>query len=301
MENARKACHEWIDRDSTSATAYRLLGETYENEDPLSAFAGYNAAFRRDSLDPHIISRIANMVNNNGQYSYALLITEEYRRHDSLNIDVNRQNAKAFCMMKMYPKAIERYESLKRMGDNSYLTLFYLGMSYYGNYDFYAAYDNLKKAISIMQPSGPNTGALYYFAKSAARTSWKGEGVEAMNTAISLTMPTDSVMIRLYKGLAECCEMNLDTKGEIAALLKQYEYSKENVLLYTIGCRYYYKDDDENALKYFNKYMENVPKDKRYEYDENGKIDNDRRTYYQDAEIKIKNIKEHKFFKGKQQ
>ena len=172
LENARKACHDWIDRDSTSATAYRLLGETYENEDPLSAFAGYNAAFRRDSLDPQIISRIANMVNNNGQYSYAMLITEEYRRHDSLNIDVNRQNAKAFCMMKMYPKAIERYESLKRMGDNSYLTLFYLGM-----------YDNLKKAISIMQPSGPNTGALYYFAKSAARTSWKEEGVEAMNTA----------------------------------------------------------------------------------------------------------------------
>lgn len=25
LENARKACHEWIDRDSTSATAYRLL------------------------------------------------------------------------------------------------------------------------------------------------------------------------------------------------------------------------------------------------------------------------------------
>lgn len=47
--------------------------------------------------------------------------------------------------------------------------------------------------------------------------------------------------------------------------------------------------------------MEDVPKDKRYEYDENGKIDNDRRTYYQDAEIKIKNIKEHKFFKGKPQ
>lgn len=301
LENARKACHDWIDRDSTSATAYRLLGETYENEDPLSAFAGYNAAFRRNSLDPQIISRIANMVNNNGQYSYAMLITEEYRRHDSLNIDVNRQNAKAFCMMKMYPKAIERYESLKRMGDNSYLTLFYLGMSYYGNYDFYSAYDNLKKAISIMQPSGPNTGALYYFAKSAARTSWKGEGVEAMNTAISLTMPTDSVMIRLYKGLAECCELNLDTKSEIAALLKQYEYSKENVLFYTIGCRYYYRNDYENALKYFNKYMENVPEDKRYKYDENGEIDNDRKTYYQDAEIKIKNIKEHKFFKGKPQ
>ena len=301
LENARKACHDWIDRDSTSATAYRLLGETYESEDPLTAFAGYNAAFRRDSLDPQIISRIANMVNNNEQYSYAMLITEEYRQHDSLNIDVNRQNAKALCMMKMYPKAIERYESLKRMGDNSYLTLLYLGMSYYGNYDFYAAYDNLKKAISVMQPSGPNTGALYYFAKSAARTSWKEEGVEAMNTAISLTMPTDSVMLRLYKGLAECCELNLDTKGEIAALLKQYEYSKENSLLYTIGSRYYYKKDTDNALKYLNRYMENVPEDKRYKYDENGEIDKERMTYYQNAQKMIKNIKEKNFFEGKPQ
>lgn len=47
--------------------------------------------------------------------------------------------------------------------------------------------------------------------------------------------------------------------------------------------------------------MENVPENKRYKYDENGEIDNDRKTYYQDVEIKIKNIKEHKFFKGKPQ
>lgn len=299
LDNARKACHDWIDRDSTSATAYRLLGETYESENPLTAFAGYNAAFRRDSLDPQIISRIANMVNNNEQYSYAMLITEEYRLHDSLNIDVNRQNAKAFCMMKMYPKAIERYESLKRMGDNSYLTLFYLGMSYYGNNDFYAAYENLKKALEIMPPTGANTGALYYFAKSAARTSWKNDGVEAMNYAIELTEPTDSVMTRLYKGLAECCNHALDTKGEIEALKKQYEYSRVNNLLYTIGCRYYYKNDNNNALIYLKRYIKNVPEEKRYVYDKDGNIDEDRLTFYQDAVRKIKALNENKFFEGK--
>ncbi len=299
LENARKACHDWIARDSTSATAYRLLGETYEYEDPLTAFAGYNAAFRRDSLDPQIITRIANMINNNEQYSYALLITERYRQYDTLNINVNRQNAKAFCMMKMYPKAIERYESLKRMGDNSYLTLFYLGMSYYGNYDFYAAYDNLKKAIEIMQPSGSNTDALYYLAKSAARTSWKEEAVEAMNHALELTLPTDSVMVRLYKGLAECYKFSLDTKGEISALKKQYEYSKENYLLYTIGCRYYYKNDKDNALEFLNRYIKNVPEKKRYAYDEAGNIDTSRTTYYQDALKKIKNLKTDIFFEGK--
>lgn len=299
LENARKACHSWIDMDSTSATAYRLLGQTYENEDPMAAFAGYNAAFRRDSLDPQVIARVANMVNNNEQYSYAMLITEEYRRHDSLNIDVNRQNAKAFCMMKMYPKAIERYESLKRMGDNSYLTLFYLGMSYFGDNSFYEAYDNLKKALHIIPPASASTEALYYFAKSAARTSWKEEGIEAMNSAIELTVPTDSVMLRLYKGLAECHQRALDTKGEIAALKKQYEYSKENVLLYTIGCRYYYKKDKDNALKYLSRYAKNVPEKKRYIYDENGNIDEDRITYYQDALKKINKLKENKFFEGK--
>ena len=65
-------------------------------------------------------------------------------------MDVNRQNAKAYCMLKDYKKAIERYESLKRMGDRSFLTFYYLGISYYGDNWFYGSYDNLKETLPIL-------------------------------------------------------------------------------------------------------------------------------------------------------
>ena len=73
-------------------------------------------------------------------------MTEVYRLSDTTNIDVNRQNAKAYCMLKEYGTAVKRYESLKELGDRSFLTLYYLGVSHYGDNWFYGAYDNLKEA-----------------------------------------------------------------------------------------------------------------------------------------------------------
>lgn len=297
-EEARKACHDWLKSDSTAATAYRLLGQTYEKENYEAALIGYVSAYNRDSTNAENVIMLANQLNNGKYYESVIDITEKYRLIDSLNIDVNRQNAKAYCLSGMYKEAINRYESLKRLGDKTYLTYFYLGLSYYGDNWFYGAYDNLKKAIEIMPPSEANTDALYYFAKSAVRTSWKKEGTEAMENVLKLTVPSDSTMVKIYKGLAYCYNMSLNFKEYINSLKKEYEYSRQNSILYTIGCHYYRRKDMDNALKYLNMYMNNVPEKDRYIYDDKGNIDESRITYYQDAMKKTKKIKENKFFEG---
>lgn len=74
-------------------------------------------------MDAQTVARIANIFNNNRQFTDAIDVTECYRLSDTTSVDVNRQNAKAYCMLKDYKKAIERYESLKRMGDCSFLYL----------------------------------------------------------------------------------------------------------------------------------------------------------------------------------
>ena len=74
-------------------------------------------------------------------------MTEKYRLTDTTSLDVNRQNAKAYCLLERYPEAIRRYEALKQAGDRSFLTYYYLGVSYYGDNWFYGAYDNLKEAL----------------------------------------------------------------------------------------------------------------------------------------------------------
>ena len=42
-EEARTACHSWLERDSLSATGYKYLGQAYEGlQDVASAFLSYN-------------------------------------------------------------------------------------------------------------------------------------------------------------------------------------------------------------------------------------------------------------------
>ena len=295
-EEARTACHAWLERDSLSAIGYKYLGQAYEGlQDPTSAFLSYNIAYRRDSLDAQTVARIAGIFNNNQQFNDAIDVTECYRLSDTTNIDVNRQNAKAYCMLKEYDTAVKRYESLKRLGDRSFLTLYYLGVSHYGDNWFYGAYDNLKEAY-LKNPIDVNV--LYYLAKASARTSWKKEGVAYMEEAFRIAVPSDSMMVRLYDGLAECYDYAGDTEKEVATLKKLYTYTKKGSVLYKIARRYEWKKDEKNAIRYYEKYMATVPEDQRYALDEDGNPAEDRITLYQQAWKRIKKIKEEGFFRG---
>lgn len=261
-EEARTACHGWLERDS---------------------------------LDAQTVARIAGIFNNNQQFKDAVDVTEVYRLSDTTNIDVNRQNAKAYCMLKEYGTAVKRYESLKELGDRSFLTLYYLGVSHYGDNWFYGAYDNLKEAY---QKNPMDVNVLYYLAKASARTSWKKEGVEYMEEAFRIAVPSDSMMVRLYDGLVECYDYAGDTKKEVEALEKLYIYTKKNSILYKIACLYDWKEDEKNAIRYYRKYMATVPEDQRYALDENGNPVEDRITLYQQAWKRVKKIKEEGFFRG---
>mgnify|MGYP000000882214 FL=1 len=296
----RKACHDWLSHDSLSAEAYRFLGQSFEAVDSLvPAFLGYRAAYRLDSLDAQTVARVANIFNSSEQYEDALEVTEKYRLTDTTSLDVNRQNAKAYCLLERYPEAIRRYEALKQAGDRSFLTYYYLGVSYYGDNWFYGAYDNLKEALKKAPPSPANIHTLVYFARAASRTSWKDEGVKAMEKAMEYLLPADSLKGVMYGTLAECYELNRDSEGQIRALKKRYECMPNRVLLYRIGMCYYWRKDWDNAIQYLRRYMAEVPEKEREARDEKGNLKKDTKTYYQNAEDYIKKIEEERFFEGK--
>lgn len=295
-ETARSASHAWLERDSVSAIGYKCLGLAYEGmQDLTSAFLSYNIAYRRDSLDAQVVARIANIFNNNQQYQEAVEVTECYRLSDTTHIDVNRQNAKAYCMLKEYKKAVERYEALKRQGDNSFLTTYYLGMSHYGDYWFYGAYENLKEAY---QKNPTDVNVLYYLAKASGRTSWKKEGATYMEEAFRLAVPSDSMMIRLYDGLAECYRYAGEFRKRREALLQLYTYTQEKKLLYEVASTYEVAKDAKNAVRYYEKFMALVPEEERYVLDESGQPVDEQMTLYQHAWKQVKKLKEEAFFQG---
>ena len=300
-EQARDACHAWLDRDSLSATAFKLMGMAYEgmvsdNPDALTnAFMSYATAYGIDSLDAQTVAHIAAIFNNNEQFKDAVDVTEKYRLTDTLNIDVNRQNAKAYCLLKEYPTAINRYESLKGMGDNSFTTLYYLGISHYGDNWMYGAYDNL---LLAHKKSPMDVNVLYYLGKSAARTSWKKDGVGYIQEAIEISTPTDSLMARLYDGLVECYRYVNAPYEKIEAMKKLYSYNKKYTLFYHIAYTYDRQKDYANAVHYYEKYMALVPKDKQLALDDEGKPKPNVETLYQIAKRRVEKIKAEDFFRN---
>ena len=302
-ETARDASHAWLERDTVSATGYKFLGMAYEgmamtDPDMLgNAFFAYNAAYRRDSLDGQTVAHIAAIFNNNNQFADAVDVTETYRLTDTLNIDVNRQNAKAYCMLKEYKTSVNRYEALKAMGDRSFTTLYYLGVSQYADNWPYGARDNLLEAH---KKNPMDVNVLYYLAKACARSSWKEEGVAYMNKAFDIVVPTDSMMTRLYDGLLECYRFHTkaDPYEKIEVMKEAYPYTKKYTLFYQIAEIYDYQKDYANAVHYYEKYMALVPKNKQVSLDNEGNPLPNVDTMYQKARRRVEKIKVEDFFRN---
>ena len=302
-EVARDASHAWLERDTVSATGYKFLGMAYEGmatSDPaakMNAFMAYNAAYRRDSLDGQTVAHIAAIFNDNEQFADAVSVTETYRLTDTLHVDVNRQNAKAYCMLKEYKTAVSRYEALKAMGDRSFTTLYYLGISQYCDNWPYGARENLLKAH---EKSPNDVNVLYYLAKSCARSSWKQEGVDYLKLALDIVTPEDSLLARLYDGLVECYRFypKADPYERIDAIKKLYSLNKKYTLLYRIADIYDRQKDYANAVHYYEKYMTLVPKDKQVALDDEGKPLPDVDTMYQKARRRVEKIKAEDFFRN---
>ncbi|MCE2616648.1 MAG: tetratricopeptide repeat protein [Phocaeicola sp.] len=296
LKTAIEATHQWLDRDSTSAEAFKYLGMAYEGQDDVAnAFLAYNRAYRLDSLDQQTVAHIAGIFLDNNQVQDAIDLTENYRKSDTTGIDVNRQNAKAYCLNKDFKTAILRYESLKRAGDRSFTTYYYLGMSYYGDNWYYGAYDNLKEAHRL---SPNDVGVLYYYGMSAASTSWKDEGADMLDKAVELSMPNDSVMCKVIDASAVCDAKAGRYKEEIERLKALYSLTKDYYIYYRIGRSYDYGlKDYSKAVAAYEKYMSMVPEERRVARLKDGTLVENALSNYQVAERRIKEIKEEKFFR----
>ena len=236
-------------------------------------------------------------------YEYAIEATEKYREADTTNVVVNRQNAQAYCLSGDYPMAIKRYEYLVGQRDSSFHTYYYLGVSYYATEKFYEAHDMLEIARKY---DPENVNLLYYLGRACAKTSWKKQGIEYLETAIDLSLPKDSAMTRLYKGLRDCCRLGREPAKAIQAAKDQYKYDKTNhKLLYDIAIDYLFMKDNKNATHYLEVFLKTRPKDTKetaIEINKKGEVEVNMEYYYRSAMETLKKLKqkakEEDFFKN---
>lgn len=248
-------------------------------------------------------AKLGQIYNAMQFYEYAIEATEKYREADTTNVVINRQNAQAYCLSGDYPMAIKRYEYLVGQRDSSFHTYYYLGVSYYATEKFYEAHDMLEIARKY---DPENVNLLYYLGRACAKTSWKKQGIEYLETAIDLSLPKDSAMTRLYKGLRDCCRLGREPAKAIQAAKDQYKYDKTNhKLLYDIAIDYLFMKDNKNATHYLEAFLKTRPKDTKetaIEINKKGEVEVNMEYYYRSAMETLKKLKqkakEEDFFKN---
>ena len=248
-------------------------------------------------------AKLGQIYNAMQFYEYAIEATEKYREADTTNVVVNRQNAQAYCLSGDYPMAIKRYEYLVGQRDSSFHTYYYLGVSYYATEKFYEAHDMLEIARKY---DPENVNLLYYLGRACAKTSWKKQGIEYLETAIDLSLPKGSAMTRLYKGLRDCCRLGREPAKAIQAAKDQYKYDKTNhKLLYDIAIDYLFMKDNKNATHYLEVFLKTRPKDTKetaIEINKKGEVEVNMEYYYRSAMETLKKLKqkakEEDFFKN---
>lgn len=292
----------------TSAYVLHLRAESmsrvYDNTEIMLVIEAYQDIQKRYPKDYMAPAILGNIFIGAAQFDDAIETTEKFRSVDSTNVLVNRVNAQAYCMGKDYKTAIKRYDYLLQDGDSTFLTCLYAGISHYAVEDFYEARDLLKKAVKF---DGSNVNAHYYLGRACSKTPYTKEGVLHMETALNLSIPSDSVISPLYTAMADCYKMASMYKQQAEILLEQYERYDNNKhkLLYEAAYVYFYRlkniSKTEQCLK---AYLRTRPKNnnKQQEVDKDGvPIIGENNRYYM-AEAWLKDIQEKKkideFFKG---
>lgn len=308
LEKYKKALEEsnLLTSQDSSATALHLQAQSFEGlQKKQPAIAIYELIQKKYPNDYLASAKTASLYIEENLYDNAITATEQYRKIDSTNIVVNQQNALAYCLKKDYKTAISRYKDLISRGDSSFYTTYYLGISNYAIGQFYDAHDMLEIAL---QKAPQNITLLYYLGRACSKTSWKQEGVEHLQNAISLAIPKDSAMSRLYIGLADCYKMARMPKQQLNAIKERYEkYDKQNPkLLYDMAFVYYYElKDSKNAENCLESYLATRPKDTEKDLpivDEDGNVILGEKNYYNAAENWLRDIKKkiktNNFFQG---
>lgn len=297
------------EKDS-SAYVLHMRAESMEhlctNADVELVIAAYQDIQRRYPKDYLSAAKLGNIYIAGRQLEDAIKVTEQYRTIDSTNILVNRVNAQAYCLNKNYPEAINRYEALLQKEDSSFQTCLYAGICHYAIEDYYQAHDLLERAL---KEDASNINVLYYLGRACSKTSWKEEGVEYLERAINLSMPSDSAMSHLYTGLTDCYKMALMHKEQVNTIMEHYQkYAKnKHRLLYDAAFVYYYQlkniSQAEQCLEAYLKTRPTGNQKSQQEMDEDGVPILGDENRYNAAENWLNDIKkkkkEEEFFSGK--
>lgn len=239
----------------------RMTGDAFlytSNAD--SAIWFYVKSIEKNPSDHLAVSKLGNVYHAAQFYEAAISITDKYLTEINPNqTTIGQLNGMANYSIGEFDKAIERLEANVELGDSSYTTTYFLGMSHYAKNWYYEAVKWLDMAY---ERNSKDVNIYYYYGTALARTKKRDKAVEVLQEGMAMIDKMSEMLPDFDKSMAEAY---LQTNNHLKAIeyyLSAYKRQPDqHDLLYNIANAYDQAKDYKNALAAYERFLKTAPKD----------------------------------------
>lgn len=258
-EGTIESCREVFETDSVPLLM-RMTGDA--NLQLLrgdSALFYYAKAIEKNPSDYIATNKLANFYYSAKLYPEAIETTRDYLE----NINPNQKSVSQLHGMALYSNgdykdAIEQLELNAQLGDSTYTTSYFLGMSYYASKNYYESIPWLKKAYLI---NANDVNLLYYYGTALSRTYDRKRGIEILQEGMDII---EKQMEMMYDFDISFANAYLAGGNHLKAI--QYYKSAikrqpdKTIILYNIASAYDITKNYKEALDYYERFLKTKPK-----------------------------------------
>ena len=263
-----------------------------------SALFYYTRTVEKNPSDHIAVHKLANFYYSAQLYPEAIETTENYL----VNINPNQKTVGQLHGMALYSNgdykdAIERLELNTQLGDSTYSTSYFLGMSYYASKHYYESIPWLEKAYLI---NADDVNLLYYYGTALSRTYDRKRGIEILQEGVDMIEKQMEMMYDFDISFAHAYQ----AYGNHLKAIQYYKSAikrkpDKTIILYNIARTYDMTKNYENAIDYYERFLKTKPKemDISKSVGSPGKDNVEMKEfYYYMASKRIPKIKEELFF-----
>jgi tetratricopeptide (TPR) repeat protein len=253
-------------KDSLNPYVLEQTGNCYKQlgvSDSAAHF--YQKVIELDSSDISAISKLANIYSVTRQYKKGTDLTENYRKRDTLNEGINRQNAYLFYLDGQYQTAVKRFSGCFLSGDSGKFVNKYLGLSYYR----LETYDLAEKYLSVVfnQDTG-DAETCYYLGVACIRSGLSDKGFQYLNRLPGIMDFEIRLLFNSETEMAAEFNQKGDNRRALDLLLKAFALKPNDLFIsFRIAYQYdYLLKEYEHALPFYRQFVATPAADKNKEF-----------------------------------
>lgn len=281
-----------LKKDTSNYYFNKKVARCYRKMDSIDmAIHHYTIALRENPDDLLSASTVINLLLGKREFNKAAEIADAVLLIDSTDVRIIKQKAYINYIIDNYIQSTIWFKKAIEYKDTSKFTWKYLGLSYYKDSYYDSAVTALTKAYLI---DTSDVEVVYFIGVAYGSLLEEEKGLEFLNKAKELIIPTKKILINVYSKLGELHNAVGQYNNALVDYLTPHSfYPDDPVLLFYIAIQYDYMLKYDKALKYYERFLNSTSDTFETEIPDGMTI-----SYNEYARKRVSFIKEELFFRG---